>query len=148
MLKFARSRKDLEQARVALWRYNAMWPETMTEIRRADWPTDLEVPGMLAPPLQVWRSRYFIAILHDEAGKSARRLSVQRTSLNDEGEIEGGITWDELMHIKSECGFGDVDAVELYPRNVDVVNIANMRHLWILPTLSDLAWRSAISGDV
>ncbi len=43
------------------------------------------------------------------------------------------LTWDELMMIKNEMLGEDALAVEIFPRNCDVVNEANVRHLWELP---------------
>ena len=45
---------------------------------------------------------------------------------------EDGITWDELMAAKNE-GFPDEIAIEIYPREEDLVNETNTRHLWIVP---------------
>lgn len=50
------------------------------------------------------------------------------------------ITWDQLQTIKSELGFGDWYAVEVYPANADLVNDANMRHLWMLETRLSIGW--------
>ena len=44
----------------------------------------------------------------------------------------GGITWDDLHWIK-EILYPTREAVELYPREEDLVDVANMRHLWVLP---------------
>ena len=140
MLKFVTTR-ELNQARVALAQYNRMFPETMREIARADWPEEFSRLKS-CPAERVWRSREFLAVLYVEPGKIARRLSVCRTRINDRGDYEDGISWDDLMRVKSQCGFADVDAVEMYPRDRDVVNVANLRHLWILPEPSDLVWRA------
>ncbi len=43
------------------------------------------------------------------------------------------LTWDELMMIKNEMLGEDALAIEIFPRNCDVVNEANVRHLWELP---------------
>ncbi len=43
------------------------------------------------------------------------------------------LTWDELMMIKNDMLGEDVFTVEIFPRDCDVVNEANMRHLWELP---------------
>jgi hypothetical protein len=55
----------------------------------------------------------------------AIRLDIRRHDMRD------GIPWDELQRLKSACGFGDYDGVELYPRDADVINTANIRHLYI-----------------
>ena len=37
--------------------------------------------------------------------------------------------------------------MEVYPRTADLVNVANMRHLWVLPELLPFAWRKG-AADV
>jgi hypothetical protein len=37
-------------------------------------------------------------------------------------------------------GFGAADALEVYPRDGDVVNVANIRHLWVLRDPLPWAW--------
>jgi hypothetical protein len=51
------------------------------------------------------------------------------------------ITWDELQALKTQCGYGGHDAVEVYPPTRDVVNVANIRHLWVLAEKLPFAWR-------
>lgn len=51
-----------------------------------------------------------------------------------------GITWDELQALKRQCGFGDRFAVEVYPADLDVVNVGNLRHLWVLQGALPFAW--------
>jgi hypothetical protein len=36
---------------------------------------------------------------------------------------------------------GDKDAVEIYPADKDIVNVANMRHLIVLPAPFPYTWR-------
>jgi len=44
-----------------------------------------------------------------------------------------GISWDTLQAIKNEMiGYEEI-AVEVYPSQIDVVNDANIRHLWTVP---------------
>jgi len=47
---------------------------------------------------------------------------------------QDGITWDELQEIKNQCGFEDCWLCEYYPPKDKVVNVANIRHLWVIPT--------------
>jgi len=74
------------------------------------------------------------------------RLTVCSTdaTLSRSGAVRfaDGIPWDDLQEIKRLMGYGDQDAVEVYPPTQDVVNRANMRHLWILPEPLPFAWRS------
>lgn len=125
-------RRALERLRVELAQYNRTFPETMQE---------QPVPTATGrPPRRAWRSRRFIALLFQEPHKPLR-LSVCRAMLNEAGQYEDAVTWDDLQAVKSQCGFGAVDAVEIYPRDADVVNVANMRHLWLLPEGCPYTWR-------
>lgn len=45
---------------------------------------------------------------------------------------KGGLTWDELQHIKEALLPGRW-AVEVFPPEALVQNVANVRHLWVLP---------------
>lgn len=115
-----------------LKRVNAQMPAGMTPVPRDQWPTSV------SPPAAVWRSREFVAMLY--VHESMRRLSVLRvTTQKDDWADE--ITWDQLQRVKRECGFGEVDAVEVYPRDSDVVNVANIRHLWLMDEPVAFAWR-------
>lgn len=122
-------------------------PERMTEIAREDWPQSavdaMRGSGIL--PERVWRSRDFFVTYFALAGKLPR-LTVNRVQLGEDGRWRDGITWNDLQRIKSECGFGAVDAVEVYPANKDVVDKANMRHLWLVD--APFAWRREAGGDV
>ena len=54
----------------------------------------------------------------------------------------GGIDWEDLMMIKRGVGYGNSDAVEAFPKDCDTVNVANMRHLWIVPAeFTKFFWR-------
>lgn len=44
-----------------------------------------------------------------------------------------GIPWDDLQVMKRLAGYGDDYAIEVYPADRDIVNDANIRHLWVLP---------------
>lgn len=123
--------------RLHLMRTNAVLDPVLREIPREQWPHSL-VSG--AERVAVWRSAQFLVQFFEERG--CLRMSVNRAELNRAGDRwKDGITWDELMEIKRGCGFGDKEAVELYPRDADVVNVANIRHLWFLPEPVAFAWR-------
>ena len=91
--------------------------------------------------LAVWRSKYFLVQVKLENGVT--RLSVNRTELDSTGNWRDGITWDELQEIKDLCGFANREAVEVYPAAQDLVNVANIRHLWILEQPLPFIWRNA-----
>ncbi len=84
-----------------------------------------------ATRIEVWRSRYFLVQVFNE-GDGVFRVSVNRVQVRD-GSWADNITWDELMEIKRQIGRADAYAVEVLPPDRDIVNVAPMRHFWILP---------------
>jgi hypothetical protein len=96
-------------------------------------------------PVAVFRSMTFLVQLFEEP--SGHRLTISRTVLN--GWKDGqpvwreGISWDEMQALKAEAGFGDRWAIEVFPPDSEVVNVANMRHLWLLPDAPAYGWRRA-----
>jgi hypothetical protein len=44
-----------------------------------------------------------------------------------------GIGWDELQSVKNEVFGEEATCVEVYPPEGEVVNDANIRHLWLVP---------------
>lgn len=70
-----------------------------------------------------WESDEFGAAAFRDG--EATRLDIFRKDMKD------GITWDQLRAIKNECGFADLDAVEFFPAEKDVINTGNYRHLYI-----------------
>ena len=91
--------------------------------------------------VQVWASRDFLAQVYTEDG--ATRISICRTRLDGDNKWKDGITWEDLQRIKCGIGLGDFAAYEVYPADDDVVNVANMRHLWIPAVPINLGWRKA-----
>lgn len=101
-------------------------------------PMDCEKPrGVMA----VWRSNRFLVQLF-EPERGAQRITICRTMVDIvTGEWIDGITWQEIQDIKRGIGFGDREAVEVFPSDRDVVNVANMRHIWLVDPLA-FTWRS------
>ena len=93
------------------------------------------------PPklFEVWRSRDFLVQVFRET-PSLVRLSVSRTEVTGDRWADG-ITWDELQRLKSECGRDKMPAVEIYPPDDEIVNVGNLRHLWVLPEAPEFMWR-------
>lgn len=121
-----RERISRKQRR-ALASDNRRAPISMEIVPIDKWPEQV----LLCPhrPESVWRSKSFLAMLFTH--EKARRLTICRTALKHD-DWRDEITWDELQRIKNECGFGGECAVELFPPDADVVNVANMRHLWFV----------------
>ena len=106
------------------------------EVPKAQWPQKLHDPKRT----HVWANSYFLVQeFREEEG--VIRLTVNITGMGMNARWKDGITWDALQEIKNAVGYADWDAVEIYPAEHDVVNVANMRHLWILPEPLPFAWR-------
>ena len=115
-------------------RENARWHPRLERVPREEWGHPQYDDGKR---LEVWRSRNFLVQVIDE-GELGVRLTVNRTAMRPDGEWEDAITWDELQAIKREIGYGDYYAIEVYPKDADLVDLANMRHLWV--PLEDLPY--------
>lgn len=90
-------------------------------------------------PCRAWRSRSFLAVLWC-APSGQLCLSVNRTMIDGNGDWLDGITWDELLRVKSECGLGLLWGVEAYPPALEVMHDANMRHLFLFDSKPAWAW--------
>lgn len=127
---------DARTERRLMSKANKKWPSHLVLVPRNQWPSE-------PPPLmfEVWRSSLYLVQLH-YAPESHLRVSVCRTVLTPDGySWQDGISWDELQSIKRQVGLGDRDAFEVYPADRDVVNVANMRHLWVPPEPLAVTWR-------
>lgn len=119
-----------------LERDNRSWPEVLMPVPEASWPPAR--PGWLRP-IAVLRSRSFMCQVFEEPG--AIRLSFNRTSVDETTwRWREDISWDELQELKRQAGYGDREAVEVYPPVGSEVNVANMRHLWVLPERLPFSW--------
>lgn len=49
-----------------------------------------------------------------------------------------GITWDELQEIKNVVLGDEVTAIEIYPAQSQLVNLKNVRHLWVVINVGKL----------
>ena len=117
-----------------LHRDNKRFPKNLTVI--TEWPPGVPRDSRVV----VMRSRDFLVQVFDE-GNNLIRLSICQTDWDvNAGRWKDGITWDDLQRIKSEAGYGDRQAVEIFPENSNVVNVANMLHLWVLPEALPFAW--------
>lgn len=127
------------EQRRQLERDNAKLPVHLVPVPEREWPGGFQGEDR---PRRVWRSRGFLVQEFFAPPPARARLSILRTTLDPKvGRWVDGITWDELQRLKTECGYGDFDAVEVYPCNRDIVNVANLRHLWVLDEKLTFAWR-------
>jgi hypothetical protein len=74
------------------------------------------------------------------------RLSVSRTSTDGERWVDG-ISWDDLQRIKNAVGYVNACAVEVFPPQRHLVNVAAMRHLWVLASTPDYVWKDSDCED-
>jgi hypothetical protein len=118
---------------------NQSWPSELVEWPRSEWPASVgKLPGS---PERLWRSRLYLVQQYPAIAPALCRLSVNIAARPGERWADG-ITWEQLQQIKRQVGYGGFDAVEVYPDDDDVVNVSNMRHLWILePGSLPFAWR-------
>jgi hypothetical protein len=103
---------------------------------------------MMRPPEQVWMCASLAVYVYPPLN-GARRLSFHRPELADptrelsaENRWRDQITWDEIQRAKRDIGFGDQWALEAYPADEHVINVANMRHVWLVDEAPAWAWRN------
>lgn len=123
------------EKRRALERINAKQPAALQEVPKSEWPTTTFDPNRL----RVWRSRDWLVQEFAAPAPAIVRLSVSRPNRTATGWQEN-VTWDEMQAIKNEVGYFDKSAVEIYPSAFNVVNVANMRHLWVLAAPLAFEW--------
>jgi hypothetical protein len=133
------NRHAITQRRKQLRAENKKYSDQLVEISKDRWP---DAPASL---LRAYRSKNFLVQVYGEA--SGERVSVCRAALDHKGEWRQDITWDELWTIKNQLGYGDAYAIEIYPQRIDFVNVANMRHLWILHEPLDVGWFAYGAGE-
>jgi hypothetical protein len=95
--------------------------------------------------IKVWRSNRFLVQeyqwIDDAMFGKVKRLSVCRTSIDRLGRWLDKVSWDELQRLKDQCGYRESCAVEIYPPGDDLVDVANMRHLWVLEVPPGFMWK-------
>jgi hypothetical protein len=134
------TKQELKEARRYLYEQNRKFISGhFSFVPRSEWPEGHGLPD------EVYRSRDFLVMVYYTPGEPTR-LSVCRAELGNDGRWKDGITWDELQDIKRAVGYGHKCAVEVYPPGEDVVNVANMRHLWIYDV--PFRWRKEKAGQV
>lgn len=118
-----RNRQERRAYTAALKRDNKAFPKHLI-------PIDFSEKHAEAGLIEAWRSRDFCVQIYDRKDSNAIRMSVSRTDIKGDRWVEN-ITWDDLQRLKRECGRGMLEGFEIYPKDDDIVNVANMRHIWI-----------------
>lgn len=132
------NRATRRQAAKTLAADNTKYPAHLVVLPVFEYPS--KPPAGL---IRVLRSRDYLVQVIAAPEPALVRLSVNRTGLDARSDWNQNIPWEDMQRIKAECGYAGHDAVEIYPREADVVNVANMRHLWVLETPLSFAWRTA-----
>lgn len=123
-----------------LRRDNLAWPETLAPVPRAMWPAPAGVSDLSR--FDVLRSSRFLVQMFEERDGIVR-MSVNRTEWDERANRwREDIGWDDLQRLKREAGYADRCAVEVLPPDRLVVNVANMRHVFIYPAgiVPKFAW--------
>ncbi len=111
-------------------RDNLAWPVELVAVPSIDWPP---IASEGSVRVDVLRSRGFLVQVFGEDGQMLR-LSINRTEWDErQSRFREDIIWDDLQRLKAEAGYADRVAIEVFPPESLTVNVANMRHLWILP---------------
>jgi len=130
-------REELRRKREYLRKENKKWPLKLIEVPKYQWPkTEVSLR-----PNRVLRSSLFLCQEFEENGFT--RLSFNRAAIDNEGRWMADISWEELQTLKRQAGYGNCDAVEIFPADADVINVAPMRHLWIINERIPFAWRKS-----
>ena len=110
---------------------SSQYGETLEEVQVEDARRAMMPPGLL----RVLRSRRLIVMEFAPRGHAAphRMLNV---ALANGGGHANRITWADLMAVKAQCGYPDLDALEVLPREVDrakqAADSGSAREIWVL----------------
>lgn len=132
----AGNREERRAAAKYLQERNQRYPAHLIEVPRDEWP-EYVPPGLLSAK----RSKaYLVQVFNEGRAGVLVRLSVNRTGVTPRGSWTQDIPWEDLQRLKREAGYGGFDAVEVFPNDANVVNVANIRHLWVMADPLPFAW--------
>jgi len=129
--------KVSRKRRLKLKKTNKTYPNNLVEIEISE-----EKQSQQPTLMRALRSRYYLVQIFEDG--DVIRMSVNKTDVNNDGSWKENISWEDLQQLKRQAGFGARYAVEVYPRDIDLVNVANMRHLWILEKPLKIGWSKSI----
>lgn len=128
---------SIKSARRFLHQENRKWDNTLKPVPPEEWPP---ARAGVPRPTQIMRSKEFLVQIYEE--KDWTRLSICRTALDKNGGWKTGIDWETMQRLKAECGYRHKDAVEVFPKDEDIVNVANMRHMFVVNMELPFVWRA------
>lgn len=123
------NRRERRALVAATRKENKAMPKHLVEIEWRD--TDGAHEAIENGLIEAWRSRDFLVQVYDKGESNVLRMTVSRTESDVRGNWKSSITWDELQRCKREIGRGHLEGFEVFPAEGEVVNVANMRHVWI-----------------
>jgi len=132
---FQTSRKE----RRTLARLQERYSSALEPVPQTAWPAQFQQQTEGDRRSRVWRSSEFLVQEFTATSPAIARLSVSRIEVQGQRWADG-IAWDELQRIKNELGYFAHCAVEVFPPLLDEVNVANMRHLWVLEKVPAFVW--------
>ena len=125
------------KSRLELKKTNKTFPNHLIEIDVSQERRE-QTPNLL----KAFRSRYFLVQVFEDGDYI--RMSVNKTDVNNDGNWKENISWEDLQQLKRQAGFANHYAVEVFPRDIDIVNVANMRHLWVLEKPLKIGWTKSV----
>jgi hypothetical protein len=131
--------REFRQYAQQLKRDNHRHPDELFRLLPSEHASQTERSG--GRLVEVWRSKYFLVqVYRPEDGY--QRVSVCRAEIDTTNRRwRDGLTWEDLMRVKREIGRGESEAVEAYPADSDIVNVANFRHLILCEVPLPFFWR-------
>ena len=102
---------------------------------------DVQYPNQLRPITEAWESDLYLVIVRvqtsfENPDRSMKWLSIKR---HDQEPIDFN-HWRTLQAIKNEVAGKDVDAVQVFPKEQHLVDMANQYHLWCFDPSEDLSF--------
>lgn len=135
-----KSHREIKAIKKAIAENNKRYTETFVELPRE------EFENYSFPPERTWRNKNYLASLYKDYANGNLRLSVQRATIKDDGSYEDGISWDKIQEIKRLVGFGDWWGLEVFPADDQLVNVSNIRHVWLFKERPPFAWEGKVAN--
>ena len=123
--------------RLKLKQDNKSYPNHLIELEISE-----EKQAQQPTLMRALRSRYFLVQVFEDG--DVIRMSVNKTDVNPDGSWKENVSWEDLQQLKRQAGFGNHYAIEVYPRDIDIVNVANMRHIWVLEKPLKIGWSKSV----
>ena len=132
------SHKEIKAIKKVIAENNRKYTDKFVEIPRE------ELDDKSFPPKRACRNNRYMAYLYEDYTNGYLRLCVQRTTINDDGTYEDGISWDKIQEIKRLVGFGDWWGLEVFPADDHLINVSNIRHIWLFKERPSFAWNNKV----